>query len=193
MLQQLFDIGIKTATVTRYSQSKLMREESVMEHTGQVALMALIIGRKCDADIEQLMTKAVIHDLEESELGDIANPVKYDNENLYDAIDNLAKSIFRNISCRINDFYLYAYWLHAKDTSLEGRIVKLCDVLSVLMKLHEEVIIYHNYSLVGHSENTLKWIKQRLEEEDNQVLLEILAEARDINTHILKRKDYADF
>jgi len=193
MLQQLFDLGIRTATVTRYSQSKLMREESVMEHTGQVALMALIIGRKCCADIEKLMTRAVIHDLEESELGDIANPVKYNNENIYGAIDNLAMEIFEGISNRFDDPALHQDWLYAKDTSLEGRIVKLCDVLSVLMKLYEEVIIYHNYSLVGHSENTLKWIRQRLEEEDNQVLLEILAEARDINTHILKRKDYADF
>ena len=146
MLRELFDTSIKTATVTRYSQSKLMRDESVMEHIGNVAFMCCIIGEiHPNIDKLELLKRAILHDIEESRIGDIASPIKHDNPTLTSEIHKISHKSAERIFSDLGQPQLYETWVFSKDDTLEGRALALVDVLSVVMKIYEEVIIYHNY------------------------------------------------
>lgn len=190
MIKELFKVSIDTATVTRYSNSKLIRDESVMEHIGSVSFICLILGRRIksagyDIDIEKLLTRALIHDIEESRIGDIANPTKYHNDRIKAALDSVAVEAMEIILGRINSTDLLSIWDEQKDNSLEGRLLKFCDVLSVLLKIHEEVVIYHNYSLIKHANNTIHFFKARLQEEENPILKTYIEEAIRINNQAI--------
>lgn len=192
MIRELFKISIDTATVTRYSNSKLIREESVMEHTGSVSFMCLILGRKIRAaghaiNIEDLLTRSLIHDIEESRIGDIANPTKYHNESIKSALDAVAAESMDIILNRISSNDLLPIWDQQKNSSIEGRLLKFCDVLSVLLKIYEEVIIYHNYSLIKHAKNTIHFFESRLQEETNPVLKTYIEEAIEINKQAIEK------
>ena len=190
MIRELFKISIDTATVTRYSNSKLIRDESVMEHIGSVSFMCLILGRKIkaagyDMDMEELLTRALIHDIEESRIGDIANPTKYHNDRIKAALDFVAVEAMEIILDQINSPELLSIWDEQKDDSLEGRLLKFCDVLSVLIKIYEEVVIYHNYSLIKHAKNTIKFFNSRLHQEENPILKTYIEEAIKINNQAI--------
>jgi 5'-deoxynucleotidase YfbR-like HD superfamily hydrolase len=192
MISQLFKAAIDTATVTRYSNSKLIRDESVMEHIGSVSFMCLILGRHVRKagyyiDMEELLTRSLLHDIEESRIGDISNPTKYHNDKLKTCLDDLAYDSMGIVLERMDSLDLLPHWINQKDQSLEGRLLKFCDVLSVLMKIYEEVIIYHNYSLIKHAKNTIKYFKNRLEFEDNPVLRTYIEEAIMINNQAIER------
>jgi 5'-deoxynucleotidase len=190
MVRKYFSLLINTATVTRYSGSRLMRDESVMEHIGSVAALALFIGLDCKRigtpiNMELLLTRALVHDLEESVIGDISNPTKYHSKQITDGLNALAKDSMTDLMTNIGHNNLIEIWETQKDESLEGRILKLCDVLSVVMKLYEEVVIYSNRSLINHAFNTDKYFQMRKENETDPVLKRLIEEAISVNQQIL--------
>lgn len=186
MIQEVMDLSRNVAVVTRYSQAHLVRPESVLEHTGFVCVVAMMIGLEHgNVDMGSLMMKAASHDLEESRIGDIANPVKYANESILKEVTKIGEWAMVDITNELKLPELYAIWNNSKDSTLEGRIVKLADVLSVLMKLQEEVVMYSNVSIKSYAKNTLNFFKDQLMIERDSVLIDILEEAIHINKEIL--------
>lgn len=149
------DIAGKMSAIDRYSQTRLVNPESVLEHTGYVGLCSLMIADELISAGEPLNTDvvlmgAILHDVEEIITGDIASPTKYSSKEVTEGIQKLeCESAKKILSER-----LYQKWLFAK-TGREGFIVALADKLAVVYKIHQETECYGNNTLRGHIEGTI--------------------------------------
>ena len=186
MIKNIINTCRSTAIVSRYSQSHLQRPENVLEHTGFVAVACLAIGQlHPEVNMESLLSKAICHDLEESVIGDIINPVKYATPEITAALENLALEVIDNISIELDFPSLPILWMNSKDDSLEGRIVTIVDVISVVAKLYEEVAIYGNLSIIDYANNTKRFFTNKLQFEKDSILRGVIEEALVINNEIL--------
>jgi len=169
------------ASVNRYSDHRLVNDESVLEHSGFVCMMALFISESIkdenpniEINQELLLKKAILHDFDEIITGDIAMPIKYHSKELRDligemeheAVDKISKDLFGNN-------FIYNVWSTSK-SGKEGGIVSLCDALAVLYKIYDETILRGNLT-VGHiAVNADKSIQLKIKRlEDHFGILEV--------------------
>jgi 5'-deoxynucleotidase YfbR-like HD superfamily hydrolase len=142
----------KLSNVQRYSQAALSKSENVLEHSALVSLIALHIANSLIADgvknidIGKIVIKCLIHDIEESEIGDIASPAKYHNENIASSIKEMEKAIAREIFEESGIASMYSTWATAKKYNT-GVIVAFADSLTVLIKTHDEIVLRGNKTL----------------------------------------------
>lgn len=185
-IMEAINVAREIAVVNRYSMNHLNRSESVLEHTGGVCLLSLIIGLEHgDVDMGELLMKAAVHDLEEAKIGDIANPVKYHNASILKEIQKVGLSAIQEISNNLELPDIAEIWINSKDDTIEGRIVRLADVISVLAKIYEEAVMYSNISFVEYAHNTLAFFKEQKEVEKDAVLLDVINGAIQINEGII--------
>lgn len=153
-LLEIFEINYKMAALSRFSQTHLIREESVLEHTGFICMMSYYIGNKLiiegkSLNMGVLMCKAVAHDMDEIITGDIPRPTKYYNEGIREAIYEIEEDNMRKISKTMELDYMFNDWVDAKRGN-EGLIVALCDGLAILYKVHYEAIKFGNKTIIDH-------------------------------------------
>ena len=130
---------------TRYSRHAVHRVESVAEHVYNAMIYASVIAHhltkeKYKIDLGLVLSKTLWHDIEEpSGVGDILRGVKHSSPELHKLLEELGK---RYVSQTADALQMYgtlvAYWEHAKDSTVEGQIVRVADVLSVVAYLIEE-------------------------------------------------------
>lgn len=154
MFKVISDITGKMSAIDRYSQTRLINPESVLEHTGWVCMTCLFIGSKLnekgeDLDMGVLMSKAAIHDIEEVITGDIASPTKYYSKALTSEIKMLEKHAMNKVVTPLNITGLRHTWTTAK-MGKEGFIVLLADKLAVAYKVNQEVSQFGNQTIKGH-------------------------------------------
>ena len=141
--------------ITRYSTSLVLHRENVAEHSYYVAFYAMVlchwvyVNTELDNDninLGRVLQKCLLHDLDESRTGDFQRPFKYSNKDLKAVLDTAAKHEFRQAVLPLftRDEGLYAdlltsWWVEAKDSTYEGRIISLADYLCVLSHLMGEV------------------------------------------------------
>lgn len=90
---------------------------------------------KSSVDRKDLIYRCYIHDLDESLMGDISRNIKYFNDNIYDAINEVAGILMESnySSSLVKDIR------SSKDQdNLCGLIVKVADTLQSSMKIYEE-------------------------------------------------------
>lgn len=127
------------STISRWSQVHCNRNESVLEHTAFVAMYALRLGIKHEANLNKLLPNALVHDMDEVTTGDIPNPTKYHNERLFKELQKLSQKSAMRISeeCFFGD--VYDGWINAKDSTKEGDIISISDAAAVSYKIWQEV------------------------------------------------------
>lgn len=140
--------------VRRWSQIHCAREESSLEHTAAVALIALKIANECpyDVNVAKLLTKALLHDMEETITGDIMTPVKYHDEELTKAIKSFEREAGKTVAEKVFGDWSYEYWLNAKDHTVEGSIIRIADKAAVVYKFKQEISL-GNSSFCQYEEN----------------------------------------
>lgn len=139
------------ATTNRFSKSHLIKDESVLEHSGFVCLLCYFIGTSINKiddgevkiDIGTLLSKAIIHDIDESITGDVQRTVKYNNATTISVFKDISYEATKVIAKQTDCPFILAQWDCAKD-GREGKIVGLCDAISVLYKAYDEIIIRGN-------------------------------------------------
>ncbi len=95
-------------------------------------------------DFRSLLSKALVHDLEECITGDIPRDFKHINLELNEHIDEMAEQSFQKI---IHDLFpgdeliWTKIWRDAKDDTIEGRTICFADFLSVISYIYEETRI----------------------------------------------------
>lgn len=168
MKEIIFNPLLKLSNVNRYSGVYLLKPESVSDHTCQVGLMALVVANELNkklmeyakkpdslpffklVNLEVLALKCMVHDIDESSLNyvDIPRNVKYANPEITEQFKKLEKNAVEHISEKLKFPQLAQYWKDAKDDTLEGQLVKLCDMLVVARKTYEEVVILGNKNML---------------------------------------------
>ena len=143
-------------------------------------------------DVGKLMAKAVIHDIEEVIVGDIASPTKYHSLRLTEEIQDLSSSAARHILSAFDSSEdLFHIWETSKKGT-EGYIVALADKLAVVYKIQQEVEGFGNHTIRDH-EKGLEGALDRLEAAlvltailNQLTIRDIIQEAREICQAILK-------
>ncbi|MCP4256826.1 MAG: HD domain-containing protein [Planctomycetes bacterium] len=171
-MKQIFNILNDLASVSRYSQSRLAMDESVLEHTGFVSICCLCICGVLTKAGESINTglvlqRAAVHDLDEVITGDLPRPTKYDNEMLTGLIKILEEKNTMTIATDIfNDERIFDLWYNAKERSKEGFVVQIADAFAVVYKAWSEQTLYGNRVLRPHAKDTTDRLRTVLDEAD---------------------------
>ncbi len=159
-VQTINNTASRMSSIDRYSQTRLMNPESVLEHTGFVCFCSLMIGKELEKagetiDFGELLIKATVHDLEEIVTGDIACPTKYWDDRITREIKRVEREAAEKVFSEVDPTgELFNYWNQSKCMK-EGFIVALADKLAVVYKVHQETISFGNQTLKGHIEGLI--------------------------------------
>jgi 5'-deoxynucleotidase YfbR-like HD superfamily hydrolase len=154
---------IKMRYVYRFQGCRVYDRESIAEHTAFVSMYAMLISNEMQRggyaiNWRELMTRSVVHDMEEILTGDFPRPYKYSNDKLRAALEEAAPvafyAVIKDIHTGANAFDINAdlleVWSNAKDDTTEGKIIAIADFLSALSFIVQEVQA-GNRSMNGHN------------------------------------------
>ena len=167
------------SNVRRWSHAYCHKEESVLEHTAVVSIIALAIGAEVGADSATLLEKALLHDMEEVVTGDIPAPTKYHSPEITKAIKAFESDAAHEVALSYFGEWAFGTWASAKDISLEGEIIRIADAAAVVYKIRQEIEL-GNTSFKQYEENiwnALLHIKNSL---TNDCLIPYVHELMDI-------------
>jgi 5'-deoxynucleotidase YfbR-like HD superfamily hydrolase len=135
----------RVSHVYRYSAQPVLNRENVAEHSWWTAMIAVVIAAEYvnaydhEASLHDLMgevaLRAILHDIEEVGTGDLVREAKYFSEDVRESFraveEAFAHRLFDKFGAPINRMF-YHLWKTAKDTTTEGQIVALADLLCVI-------------------------------------------------------------
>ncbi|MGN1373649.1 MAG: 5'-deoxynucleotidase [Candidatus Coproplasma sp.] len=132
--------------IKRWSLMRSVREENIMEHSQQVAVLAhalaVIRNTVCGGSVnaEKCVMYAVYHECSEVMTGDLPTPIKYFNNSIHGAYKELEDKACDKLLQMLPDELNEALSVYVKpDTSSEEyRIVKAADRLAAYIKCLEE-------------------------------------------------------
>lgn len=134
---------MRMAFISRYSSVPHLRDESVAEHSWTVSFYSMVIAldirrRKCgNPDMSKLLSRTIVHDLDESLSGDLLRSFKYGYPELKRLMEEASKQALvpaiGKLGSTSTDFHeIFKHWEMAKENDLEGYIVQISDLLSVV-------------------------------------------------------------
>jgi len=181
--------------IKRFGTAFVLHPESVAEHSYYVSLYALFIAtwvreqQDKEVDFEELLTRCLVHDLEETRTGDFPRPFKYRYKALRTAIEQCAKAEFKAVVSDIlpveqDTENLVSCWEYSKDETTEGRIVAFADFLSVLSHLWQE-IQNSNQSMADHYKTVRDYVES-FNEDDYDFIRPLVVEASDLTDQLFK-------
>ena len=132
--------------IKRWSLMRSVREENIMEHSQQVAMLShalAIITNKMyggSLNVEKCVLYAVYHECSEVLTGDLPTPIKYFNNSIHGAYKSLEEracskllqTLPQDVEEGLEEYVL------ADTSSEEYKIVKAADRLSAYIKCLEE-------------------------------------------------------
>lgn len=133
--------------IKRWSLMRSVREENIMEHSQQVAVIAhalALINNKIfggNADVEKTVLLAQYHEVGEVITGDLPTPIKYFNPEIKTAYKDLEKVACEKILSMLPEELKSEYekYVLPDAESFEYKLVKYADRLSAYLKCVEEV------------------------------------------------------
>ncbi len=120
---------------TRYPEIK--KVESVSDHSYRMGLLAMLFSSDKSIDSAKLMKIALLHDLAESEVGDITPYDGVSIEDKFNRENTAIKKIFSNLPPDQAEAF-YALWLEYEQGSTpEGLIVKDIDKYEMMLQAYQ--------------------------------------------------------
>lgn len=148
MQKKLAEFFHAMSAINRFSQFRLVNPESVLEHTGMVAMMTMVLcdmaGVPPNMELASLR-HALVHDVDEILTGDISNPTKYATPESEKVLSQVA-AINMSIISNDYDFPYYEDWDFGHNTKVHI-IVKLADTIAVFYKAYQEIELFGNKSM----------------------------------------------
>ena len=133
--------------IKRWSLMRSVREENIMEHSQQVAMLAhalaiinnKVFGGRVDAD--KCVLYAVYHECSEVMTGDLPTPIKYFNNSIHGAYKQLEDRACDKLLSTLPDEIRGEIEKSVKPdtTSLEYKFMKAADRLAAYVKCLEEL------------------------------------------------------
>jgi len=142
-MHKFLDQANRLRDVPRFSTYNLEgMQENVAEHSYYVSLITVLIcsllsEKGVVIDRGRALTKAVMHDVEETFISDIISPIKKHLSDIHwvasgKITDWLRETFPDNANLRAHYFWM---WEHARCMDIEGEVVLLADQLAVLLFL----------------------------------------------------------
>ena len=133
--------------IKRWSLMRSIREENIMEHSQQVAVIAhalALIENKMfngNVDVAKVVLLAQYHEVGEVITGDLPTPIKYFNPEIKSAYKDLEKNACEKILNMLPDQLKdeYAEYIIPNEETCEYKLVKYADRISAYLKCVEEV------------------------------------------------------
>lgn len=162
------NVTAELGTINRYSKSRLANQESVLEHTGFVSMICYFIGESCNEhvpdsiDMGLLLSKCVMHDVEEFVSGDVQRPTKRSSAEMSQCFEKFSAECADVVKKETGVNSVSQHWEKSK-TGKEGSIVEFADTFSVVYKAYDEVYMRGNRTLqFGGVDGLRKLIRKRL-------------------------------
>ena len=132
--------------IKRWSLMRSIREENIMEHSQQVAVIAhalALINNKIyggNADINKVVLFAQYHEVGEVITGDLPTPIKYFNPEIKSAYKDLEGLACQRLINMLPEEFKQEYteYIMPDENSYEYKLVKCADRLSAYLKCVEE-------------------------------------------------------
>ena len=133
--------------IKRWSLMRSVREENIMEHSQQVAIIAhalALIKNKIyggAVDVNKVVLLAQYHEVSEVITGDLPTPIKYFNPEIKSAYKDLEKNASERLINMLPDELKgdYKEYVLPEEDSEEYKLVKCADRLAAYLKCVEEV------------------------------------------------------
>ena len=133
--------------IKRWSLMRSVREENIMEHTEQVAVIAhalALISNKIynkNVDVSKTVLMAQYHEVSEVITGDLPTPIKYFNPEIKTAYKDLEKGACEKILNMLPSELKgeYEQFVLPNTSCYEYKLVKYADRLSAYLKCVEEL------------------------------------------------------
>lgn len=133
--------------IRRWSLMRSVREENIMEHSQQVAVIAhalALINKKVfggNVDEKEVVLLAQYHEVGEVITGDLPTPIKYFNPEIKSAYKDLEKGASQRLLGMLPELLQgeYEKYVIPNEDSEEYKLVKYADRLSAYLKCVEEV------------------------------------------------------
>ena len=184
--------------VKRYAIFNCLHPESVAEHSYYTALFCLAIGSWVEDNVDlnihldTLLARALVHDLEESRTGDLLRMFKHRDAGVATVIEAASKAeveilfnlLFHSTNYErpnLSDRFV-KLWSEAKNDTVEGRILRFADFLSVLGYLLQELQVARKVE-VAHTEDFQDYAKQ-FEEAEYDFIRPLVVQSRSILVEI---------
>lgn len=106
--------------------------ESIAEHSFMVCVIAYVLGKQLNADLEKLLLTALFHDFTESRVGDI-----YKLSDLYVQADVLKAAAEGFSGLPFGDDLIRITVEYEKEETLEAKIVHDADTLTLMLELKQ--------------------------------------------------------
>ena len=133
--------------IKRWSLMRSVREENIMEHSQQVAVIAhalALIKNKIyggNVDVNKIVLLAQYHEVGEVITGDLPTPIKYFNPEIKAAYKDLEKGASQRLLGMLPETLKQEYqeFIMPDEQSEEYKIVKCADRLAAYLKCVEEI------------------------------------------------------
>ena len=133
--------------IKRWSLMRSLREENIMEHSQQVAVIShalALINNKIfggNVDANKVVMLAQYHEVGEVITGDLPTPIKYFNPEIKNAYKDLENKACERILTMLPDQLKdeYKQFVMPDTTTIEYKFVKYADRLAAYLKCVEEV------------------------------------------------------
>ena len=133
--------------IKRWSLMRSIREENIMEHSQQVAVIAhalALINNKIyggSVDINKVVLLAQYHEVGEVITGDLPTPIKYFNPEIKSAYKDLEKGACEKLLNMLPESLRDEYnnYIMPDEQTEEYKIVKCADRLAAYLKCVEEI------------------------------------------------------
>lgn len=160
--------------IVRFSICPRTHDESVAEHSFYTAFIALMIARSLGyrvegsngrdshmIDVGLLLSRALMHDMDESYSGDFIRMFKHSNPQLKEQIDQACIGFMTKLAMEISrdpgeGGDLLQMWEDAKADDYEGMIVGVADFMSVVSYVVQEIKA-GNHNMFEHLEDLKKF------------------------------------
>lgn len=151
-IEFLFELGALRLIPRQWRRFHLQNTENVAEHHFRVTWLALIIAaREGKGNVEKIMKLAIVHDITESRTGDVDYIARqYVTRNEEQAIEDMLEGT------PLHDEFVALWHEYEKRESIESKIVKDADNLSVDMEVVEQGDTGHQ--LVKHWEQARRHV-----------------------------------
>ena len=133
--------------IKRWSLMRSVREENIMEHSQQVAVIAhalALLNNKIfggTVDVNSVVLLAQYHEVGEVITGDLPTPIKYFNPEIKSAYKDLEKGASERLLNMLPETLKgeYERYILPEEESEEYKLVKCADRLAAYLKCVEEV------------------------------------------------------